>query len=76
MHRRTSCDTDLFTAARFHEAYTGRYLRATDARSAELSGPYDARLLGAVAAVDELLADAGVHGFADSARRASSSILP
>jgi nicotinamide riboside kinase len=117
------CDTDLFTTARFHEAYTGtaaaaleelaltrrydlyllcaldvpfvqdgwrddgphrpaldaalrRYLRATDARWVELSGPYDARLLGAVAAVDELLADADVHGFADSARRASSSILP
>jgi len=67
MHRRTSCDTDL--ALR-------RDLRATDARWVELSGPYDARLLGAVAAVDELLADAGVHGFADSARRASSSILP
>jgi len=58
------------------DAALRRYLRATDARWVELSGPYDARLLGAVAAVDELLADADVHGFADSARRASSSILP
>ena len=109
------CDTDLFTTARFHEAYTGRtdaaleelaaarrydlyllcaldvpfvqdgwrddgphrlamdaalrrYLAATGARWVELSGPYDARLVAAVEAVDELLVES-----ADSGRRLARS---